>query len=173
MITKIYLLYFIRAVVTERNGKGFGNTDVCSWNEIYVLLAVEYQWTWYFCCARTPVWFIGHIYRWILFSTAAGTWEHGHEEHPNSYLEYSDSKPHKVIRRRIQNGSRRFLWYQWSWFFSFCFRRAEDMMMICAVYLLFIQYQRRWFSSCLLPGAVDTNEDGSIWTGIHILSVPI
>ena len=57
--------------------------------------------------------------------------------------------------------------------FSFCFRRAEDIKMICAVYLLFIQYQCRWFSSYLSPGAVDTNEDGSTLAGIHILSVPM
>lgn len=57
--------------------------------------------------------------------------------------------------------------------FSFCFRRAENIKMICTVCLLFIKYQYRWFSSYLSPGAVDTNEDGSTLAGIHILSVPI
>ena len=43
MVTVIFLLHFIRAVVTKRNGKGLRNTDVRFCNVVYMLFAEEYQ----------------------------------------------------------------------------------------------------------------------------------
>ena len=52
MVTVVFLLHFIRAVVTKRNGKGLRNTDVRFCNVGYMLLAEEYQWTWYYLVSR-------------------------------------------------------------------------------------------------------------------------